>query len=94
MSARRPTSKKTQFGAANMKDGEYSKNAGTQPQPSRHSNLSNHASGVQKMQTMKQTYAMPTHRRSNTAAAFVPQMTLKQFQEQKNAAMANSHQQV
>ena len=45
------------------------------------------------MQTMKQTYAMPTHRRSNTAAAFVPQMTLKQFQEQKNAAMANSHQQ-
>ena len=68
MSARRPTSKKAQFGAS-KDSGDYTKNAGTQPQPSRHSNLSNNA---QKMQVVKQTYAMPTHRRSNTAASFVP----------------------
>ena len=81
MSARRPTSKKSQLG-------DYTKNAGTQPQPSRHSNMSNN--NAQKLQAVKQTYTMPTHRRSNTAASFVPQMTLKQFQEQKNAALANN----
>ena len=30
-----------------------------------------------KMANLKQTYNVPTHRRSNTAASFVPTMTLK-----------------
>ena len=43
------------------------------------------------MHTINKSYAMGggTHRRSNTAASFVPTMTLKQFQEQKNAALAS-----
>lgn len=39
----------------------------------------------QKVQSLSKAYAMPTHRRSNTAASFVPTMTLKQFQDQKTA---------
>ena len=80
--ASRPESKKQPRDSV---DRDYSKNAGTQPQPHRQSNLINNA-----QKALNKNYAVPTHRRSNTAAAFVPQMTLKQFQEQKNAAMASS----
>ena len=66
------------------------KSAGTQPQPSRQHTLTNNAQKMQVVSKTTTTYAVPTHRRSNTAASFVPQMTLKQFQEQKNAALANN----
>lgn len=41
---------------------------------------------------MTKAYAVPTHRRSNTAASFVPTMTLKQFQDQKTAINNNRKQ--
>ena len=37
--------------------------------------------GPTKVTNVKSNSNMPTHRRSNTAASFVPSMSMKQFQE-------------
>ena len=45
----------------------------------RQANATHMQLGATKLVNISKSNVMPTHRRSNTAAAFVPTMTLKQF---------------
>lgn len=51
----------------------------------RQANASQMQLGATKLVNISKPNVMPMHRRSNTAATFVPTMTLKQFQESKTA---------